>query len=204
MTRAHGVIAAGILSAALPCALLLGAQTGNSKAGDKNLAARTYFTDVVLVNQDGQEMRFFSDLIEGKTVMVITFFTTCTGICPPMNRNLEQIQSWLDDRLGKDVHMLAISVDPLHDTPPRMKEYARRYHAKPGWYFLGGKKENVDLALKKLGQYVEAKDDHSPIMIIGNQRTGLWKKALALAKIEDLIKIVDSVVNDKPQEGSSN
>jgi len=193
MTNASRLL---VLLAVLPCALLLAAQ-GNPTAAAKHAAARTYLTDVILVNQDGNEMRFYSDLIEGKVIIMIPFFTTCTGICPPMNRNLEKIQDWLGDRLGKDVNMLSISVDPLTDTVPRLKEYSQRFHARPGWHFLSGTKENVDFALKKIGQYVEAKEDHGSIMIVGNQRTGLWKKARALGKFEELITIVESVVNDK-------
>jgi len=191
-----------MLLAVLPGALLLAAP-GNSTAAAKNAAARTYFTDVILVNQDGKEVRFYSDLMEGKVIIMIPFFTTCTGICPPMNRNLEKIQSWLGDRLGRDVNMLSISVDPLTDTVPRLKEYSQRFHAQPGWHFLSGAKENVDFALKKIGQYVEAKEDHGSIMIIGNLRTGLWKKARALGQIEELIAIVESVVNDKGEVSSN-
>ena len=193
MTNASRLL---MLLAVLLCALPLAAQ-GNPTAAAKNAAARTYFTDVILVNEDGKEMRFYRDLIEGKVVIMIPFFTTCTGICPPMNRNLEKIQGWLGDRLGRDVNMLSVSVDPLTDTVPRLKEYSQRFHARPGWHFLGGEKENVDFALKKIGQYVEAKEDHDSIMIIGNMRTGLWKKARALGRIEELIAIVESVVNDK-------
>jgi len=201
MTNASRLLA--VLVAALPGALLSAAPPDNSTAATKNAAARTYFTDTILVNQDGEEMAFYSDLIEGKVVIMIPFFTTCTGVCPPMNRNLERIQDWLGDRLGKDVHMMSISVDPETDTVPLLKQYSKRYHARPGWYFLGGKKENVELALKKIGQFVQQRDDHSSIMIVGNLRTGLWKKAFALGKIEELIQIVESVVNDKGAAGSN-
>jgi len=201
MTNASRLLA--VLVAALPGALLSAAPPDNSTAAAKNAAARTYFTDTILVNQDGEEMAFYSDLIEGKVVIMIPFFTTCTGVCPPMNRNLERIQDWLGDRLGKDVHMMSISVDPETDTVPLLKQYSKRYHARPGWYFLGGKKENVELALKKIGQFVQQRDDHSSIMIVGNLRTGLWKKAFALGKIEELIQIVESVVNDKGAAGSN-
>ena len=182
---------------------MAGAQPGKASPEQRIAAARKYFSDVVLLNQEGREMRFYSDLIEDKTVIMIPFFTTCTSVCPPMNRNLERIQEWLGDRLGKDVVMMSITVDAENDTVPRLKEYSLRYHAKPGWYFLGGKKENVDLALKKIGQYVDNKDDHSSIMILGNQRTGLLKKAMALSRFEELLKVVASVVEDKG-EGTSN
>jgi protein SCO1/2 len=114
-----------------------------------------------------------------------------------MNRNLEKIQEALGDRLGKDVFLVSISVDPETDTPTRLKEYSRRFHARPGWMFLTGKKENVDWALYKLGQYVETKGDHSTIVIIGNEPKGLWKKALGLAQAEELVRIVEDVINDR-------
>jgi protein SCO1/2 len=160
-------------------------------------AAQKWFTDVELVNQDGQKVRFYSDVLKGKALIINAFFTSCTSVCPPMNRNMEKIQEALGDRLGKDVFLVSISVDPVTDTPARLKEYAQKFHAKPGWTFLTGKKENVDWALYKLGQYVESKDDHKTIFIIGNEATGLWKKAFGLAKVDELIAIVKSVADDK-------
>lgn len=141
-------------------------------------------------------MRFYSEVLKGKVVIINTFFATCTGVCPPMNRNMEKIQDALGDRLGKDAFLVSISVDPEMDTPPRLKAYSRRFHARPGWLFLTGKKENLDWALYKLGQYVEKKDDHSTIIIIGNEPKGLWKKAMGLAKPNELIAIVEDVLND--------
>lgn len=159
--------------------------------------ARKYFSDVELINQDGQKMRFYSDVLKDKVVIINTFFATCTGSCPPMNRNLERVQEALGDRLGKDAFLVSISVDPETDTPLRLKEYGRRFHARPGWIFLTGKQENVDWALYKLGQYVASKGDHSNIIIVGNEPKGLWKKAFGLAKPDELIKIVDDVLNDR-------
>jgi len=160
-------------------------------------AAEKYFSDVELINQDGEKMRFYSDVLKNKVVIINAFFSTCTSVCPPINRNLEKIQEALGDRLGKDVFLVSISVDPETDTPTRLKEYSHRFHARPGWMFLTGKKENVDWALYKLGQYVETKDDHSTVIIIGNEPKGLWKKALGLAKADELVRIVDDVINDK-------
>ena len=159
--------------------------------------AEKYFSNVELINQDGQKMRFYSDVLKDKVVVINTFFITCTSVCPPLNRNMEKVQEALGDRLGKDAFLVSISVDPAADTPTRLKEYSRRFHARPGWIFLTGKKENVDWALYKLGQYVEARDDHSTIIIIGNEPKGLWKKAFGLAKPDELVKIVEDVINDR-------
>src|SRR4051795_7341508 len=144
-----------------------------SKSPEGSSAAEKYFTDVELTNQDGKKVRFYSDILKGKTVVVNAFFTTCTSVCPPMNRNMEKIQEALGDRVGRDVFLVSMTVDPETDTPARMKEYAQKFHAGPGWMFLTGKKENLDWALYKLGQYVEQKDDHKTIFIIGNEPTGL-------------------------------
>ena len=160
--------------------------------------AQKYFTDNVLINQDGEKMRFYSDLVKGKTVIIDSFFATCQGSCLPMNRNLEKVQEALGDRLGKDAYILSISVDPTVDTPPALKAYAKKLNARPGWYFLTGEKASVDFILKKLGQFVDNKQDHLNIFIIGNDRTGLWKKAFGLAKSEEIVKVVESVINDKP------
>ncbi len=158
--------------------------------------AQRYFTDTVLINQNGERMRFYTDLMKDKTVIIDTFFATCQASCLPMNRNLAQIQEALGDRLGKDVNILSISVDPGVDTPTLLKAYAKKLNAKQGWYFLTGDKESIDFILKKLGQFVDDKNDHLNIFLIGNDRTGLWKKAFGLAKSEELMKIVESVLND--------
>ena len=158
--------------------------------------AQRYFTDTVLINQNGERMRFYTDLMKDKTVIIDTFFATCQASCLPMNRNLAQIQEGLGDRLGKDVNILSISVDPGVDTPALLKAYAKKLNAKPGWYFLTGDKESIEFILKKLGQFVDDKNDHLNIFLIGNNRTGLWKKAFGLAKSEELMKVVESVVND--------
>lgn len=164
---------------------------------NRQAAGLRYFTDVALINQDGRKMRLYSDLIEGKVVIIDGFFTSCAGACPVMNHNMEKIQDWLGDRLGRDVHMISISVDPLNDTPDKLRDYAKRFHARPGWYFLTGPKERMDFALQRLGQPLDAKENHTNLFIVGNEATGLWKKAFGLASADDLIKIVQSVLDDK-------
>src|SRR5215213_7405966 len=168
-----------------------------TKTTKESSPAANYFSDVQLINQDGKPVRFYSDVLKGKTVVVNAFFTTCTSVCPPMNRNMEKIQEVLGDRVGRDVFLVSMTVDPETDTPARMKEYAQKFHAGPGWIFLTGKKENLDWALYKLGQYVEQKDDHKTIFIIGNEPTGLWKIAFGMANVAELVQVVESVVNDK-------
>jgi len=188
-----------VLTSAILFLVFLGVSRVTNAQQPADTPAHKYFTDVELINQNGEKMRFYSDLIQGKVVIIDSFFATCQGSCLPMNQNLAKVQEALGDRLGKDVYILSISVDPTIDTPPNLKQYAKKLQARPGWFFLTGTKENVDFALKKIGQFVDDKQDHLNIFIIGNERTGLWKKAFGLAKSEELVKVVDSVVNDQPK-----
>ncbi len=187
------VLAAAVLF--LLCGPRVAAQDSRQQAAQK------YFTDVELVNQNGEKMRLYSDLLKDKVVVINFFFATCQGSCLPMNRNVQKVQEVFGDRLGKDAYIISISVDPTVDTPARLKEYAGKLGARPGWYFMTGDKANVEFALKKLGQYVENREDHTNIILIGNERTGLWKKAFGLAKSDELNKVVESVLNDQPSGG---
>jgi protein SCO1 len=190
-------VAAGAQQPAAPATPQTPAPSAAQSAGS---SAEKYFTDVLLLNQDGEKMRFYSDLLQGKTVIINSFFATCQGSCLPITRNLEKVQEALGDRLGKDARIISISVDPTVDTPAELKAFGKKFHARPGWYFLTGSKENVEFVLKKIGQFVTDKQDHYNIVIIGNERTGLWKKAFGLAKSEALVEVVESVLNDKSSQ----
>jgi protein SCO1 len=171
------------------------------KAADSPLsaAAREYFTDVRLVTQNGDSVRLYSDLLKGKVVVIDTFFGTCTGSCPRMSGLFAGLQDRLGDQLGKNVFLLSFSVDPETDTPEKLKEYAEQFHAKPGWLFLTGKKENVDFALSKLGPKLARKEDHMTMFIVWNGTTGLIKKVpFSPTTTADLLhNVVESVLNDK-------
>lgn len=139
-----------------------------------------YFPNVELLTQDNRPVRLYDDLLKGKVVLVNFMFTTCKGVCPPMTANLAKVQSYLGERVGRDVVIISLSVDPAADTPAALKRYADAFKARPGWYFLTGRKENLDWALYKLGGYVEDKGLHSRVLIIGNEATGEWLKTDAM------------------------
>lgn len=190
-----------LLQAALQ--LLPGAQARATPrtipAADQQAAAKPaqhYFSDTVLLDQNGVPHRFYSDLLKDKVVIINVMFTTCKSSCPMLTATFARLQDWLGSRLNTDVNMISITVDPLTDTPQKLKVFAAGYKARPGWYFLTGTKANVDRVLTKLGQYVEVKEDHQNIFLIGNDHTGLWKKAFGMAPTDKIIDTVDSVLRD--------
>lgn len=181
MTR----MAAVLLAVSLACT----AAAGNSPA-------ETYFKDIQLVDQDGRKVRLYEDLMADRTVVINSIFTTCHGSCPVMSGNFAALQARFGERLAQDFRIISISVDP-EDTPAKLKSFAQKFSARPGWVFLTGDRAEVERALRKLGQFVEDKSDHSNVVLIGNDRTGLWKKAFGLARSEDLIQVVQSVLDDR-------
>jgi protein SCO1/2 len=142
---------------------------------------RGYFPNVPLTTHEGKEVRFFNDLIEGKVVAINFIFTSCPDSCPLETARLVNVQEILGDRLGRDVFFYSISIDPENDTPQVLKEYAERFHTRPGWLFLTGKKEDITLLREKLGLYAQETEeedlsDHNLSLILGNQTTGRWMK----------------------------
>ena len=99
-----------------------------------------YFPNVELTDQDGKTVKFYDDLIKDKVVAINFIYTHCGDTCPAETASLRQVQKLLGDRVGKDIFFYSISIDPDHDTPKVLKEYADKFHAGPGWRFLTGKK----------------------------------------------------------------
>jgi protein SCO1/2 len=159
--------------------------------------AGEYFKDIVLTDQNGHRVRLYEDVIKDRTIVMNSFFATCKGACPIMTGTYTALQERFAEHLGKDLMFVSITVDPANDTPPKLAEYARKAKARPGWLLLTGSKEEVAHALKKIGQSSETPEAHMNIMIVGNDKTGLWKKALALAKPDEIAAIVSSVLNDR-------
>ena len=157
-------------------------------------AGLKYFTDLPLIDQDGKPVRLYSDLIGGRIVVVNSFFATCSGSCPVMTGTFRKIQSTLGDRLGRDVHLISITVDPETDTPAQLRKFAKDASAKPGWRFVTGDKKNVTEALHKLGLSTDVKENHTAVVIIGNEPKGVWKKAFGLAPSDEVLKLVQEVV----------
>ena len=139
---------------------------------------KDYFPNVPLTTHDGEQVRFFDDLIEGKIVVINFIYTTCPDTCPLETAKLVSVQQILKDRIGKDVFFYSISIDPENDTPEVLKEYRSRFNAD--WTFLTGKDSDIVSLRKKLGLFIpEIPDDssnHNVNMIIGNQATGRWMK----------------------------
>ncbi len=140
-----------------------------------------YFPNVELITHEGKTVRFFDDLIQDRVVVINFIYTTCPDACPLETSRLAEVQGILGDRVGRDIFMYSITIDPEHDTVSVMKEYSERYQAGPGWLFLTGDKADILSLRKKLGLFIPDKgsdnpNDHNLNLMIGNQATGQWMR----------------------------
>lgn len=149
--------------------------------------------DVPVVDQEGRERSFYSELVRDRVVAMNFVFSTCSTVCPPMGANFGKLASELGDRLGRDVHLISVSVDPVTDTPERMKEWGGRFGAttpEEGWTLVTGKKDDVTRLLKSLQVFTPDFNDHAPTILVGNDATGEWTRTYGLAPPESLAELL--------------
>lgn len=150
--------------------------------------------DTVLLDQDGRPVKFASEAVGGRIVAINFIYTTCTTVCPLTSATFKRVQGKLGNRLGKDVRLISISLDPGTDTPARLREMAGHYRAKPGWIWLTGKDRGVEQVLQGLGTTSANFRDHPPLVLVGDAGSGQWTRFntlpgpdLILAKLEALL-----------------
>jgi len=138
---------------------------------------RSRFPNVPLQTHEHQEVRFYDDLIKDKTVLINFMYTECEGGCPLTTATLVQVQQALGERVGRDIFMYSISVDPEHDTPEELSKYAKRFEVQPGWLFLTGTKVDISRIRASFGDNpsLEAsQSNHLSVIRLGIEPLERW------------------------------
>jgi protein SCO1/2 len=154
------------------------------------------FPNILLLTQEGRPVRFYDDLVKGKTVLVNFIYTSCQKSCSPTTANLALVHGLLGDRVGRDLFMLSISLDPTVDRPQTLKEYATRFGQFQGWYFLTGNETEIENLRRKLGLYDldpaldGDKTQHAGVVIVGNDTTNRWSSLPTLMDPRQLAQTV--------------
>ena len=212
---AHNYVTAGILPAADPVksASLTVAPDSIHRVYDAELTSTLqrnrgsaqarmegYIPNIELVTDNNKRVRFYDDLVKGKAVMINFIFTTCGGICPLTTVNLIEVQKGFGERLGRDIFMYSVTLDPEIDTPETLRQYASSLGVNPGWSFLTGKFEDIELLRYRLGIYdpdpvIDAdKTQHGGLVIYGNEATGKWSAIPGMLKPSEIVRAVQRVV----------
>jgi len=175
---------------------------GSLYAQDKPAPVALSVPDIEVVNQDGEHVRFNSQVVEGRIAIVTGFFTNCSSMCPITQEKLAQVAKLLGARLGKDVVIVSVSVDPENDTPARMKEWAEKFHTGAGWTLLSGNRTDVDTLMKALGLFVELRQRHQSALMIGSAATG-WVRISSWTSSEKLARLAESMLSARPVANTS-
>jgi len=164
---------------------------------DPEAKRREYFSDVRLVTHDGREVRFYSDMLKDKVVLVHFFYTNCKTTAALQAKVISDLQPLLGERLGRDIFIISITVDPAVDTIDKVRDYAKAFRPRKGWVFLTGKKQNVDWVNYRLGNYTENPEAHAALFLLGNLRTGHWIKDLPETKAKSLAEHLILLADEK-------
>ena len=149
--------------------------------------------DRPLLTQDGEEVLFVSDVIGDNIVVMDFVYTTCTTICPVLSAIFTQVQGKLGEQVGDDVVLVSMSVDPIRDTPQRLKAYSAKHRAGDSWLWLTGAKPVVDEVLVGVGAYTTNFEDHPTMVLIGDGRTGEWKRLFGFPNPDRIVSVVNEM-----------
>lgn len=158
-----------------------------------------YFPNVLLRTHHGEAVRFYDDLLKGKVVVISFMYTRCEGTCPPTIASLRRLEHALGARAGRDVFLYSITLDPRNDVPGVLDRYARSVAAGPGWYFLTGSPEDVELLRRRLGfvdpdPIIDAdKSQHSGILLCGSEPANRWVGCPAPSRTDRIIALLSRI-----------
>ena len=153
---------------------------------------------VRLVRDDGKTVSLPEEMNDGRPVVLNFIFTTCSSICPLMSQVFGQFQK----RLGAEsagVHLMSISIDPEQDTPPRLREYARRFHAGPGWQHYTGTVEASLATQRAFNVWRGDKMSHTAVTFMRVAPDGPWLRVDGFATADELLQRYRALRDSKPQ-----
>ena len=107
------------LFAAGTAAVSAGVMAGSGLLGRTAVAhpGHTVIPNTEVVDQDGRRFRFYDDLVKDQVVLINFFFTSCGDTCPLVTENLRAVQDLLGERMGRDIFMYSVTLQPELETP---------------------------------------------------------------------------------------
>jgi len=161
--------------------------TENSTGASQPVTVR--LPAVRLRSHSGPAVEFATSLDEQRPVLLNFIFTSCTTVCPPMS----QIFAAFQERLGprrEQVQMVSVSIDPEHDSPARLRDYAARFGAGAQWRFHTGSTDAIDAVQRAFNVYRPDKMGHTPVTFIRPKGSppGQWRRLDGYATPDDLLR----------------
>jgi protein SCO1/2 len=187
ITGAHGQAAKPALPKAVSPSASRGKVIGIGEA-------RALIPDIEVLTHDGKRVHLYSDLIKDKVVLVNFFFTSCTYVCRMQGRSLAKVQDELGDRLGRDVFLVSISMDPQTDTPEKLKYWGRQMGVRPGWTLVSSDTPEMKKMIEDFtGNLPGPQEVHDSVAFIGNDKTGEWVATDGLSGTYSVLKLFETL-----------
>ena len=121
--------------------------------------------DVRLVRDDGKTVQLREELDDGRAVLLNFIFTSCNTVCPLSSKMFADFARELGPERDR-VHLVSISIDPEQDTPARLREYARQFHAGPEWRHYTGTRTASLAAQHAFDAFRGSKMQHTPLTLL--------------------------------------
>lgn len=169
--------------------------TGTAHADNrkyKRTVEKYSIPDVVLIDQDGRKVRLTEYLAGDQPVVVDFIYGTCTTICPVLSAGYVNLQKRLAG-VGKAPRLVSITIDPENDSPAVLKDYLKRYRARPGWDFLTGSRSDIDTVMRAFKAYIPDKMSHYPLNMIHSPKDGTWVRLFGIMSSSELLEEYQSV-----------
>lgn len=136
----------------------------------------------------GPTIDFGSSLDEQRPALLNFIFTSCTTICPPLSQTFAAVQERLGARRDS-LQMVSVSIDPEHDSPGRLRDYAARFGAGNQWRFFTGTVEAVDAVQRAFNVYRPDKMGHTPVTFIRPKGSRQWVRLDGYAGPDELLRV---------------
>ncbi|MFS8607151.1 MAG: SCO family protein [Gammaproteobacteria bacterium] len=165
---------------------------------DGNRCLANLIPNALFRTHENEEVRFYDDVLKGKTVMVMMMYTTCETACPAATQRMVEIhRRYLADRMGKDLFLCNITLKPHEDDPAAMAAYAKAHGALlPGWTFLTGDRYDIDTLRYTFFSHdhigIDLDDSvHAGMIKIINEPLGRWLHADAFVSTRTLLEHIE-------------
>jgi protein SCO1/2 len=143
--------------------------------------------NIKLTREDGKNVVLADELNDSRPLVVNFIYTSCPGICPLSSQVFSEVQHQLTAS-GNHVHLVSISIDPENDTPAKLRAYAHKYAAGPGWNHYTGSVSAIAATEQAFGVYAADKMDHAPVTLVRKKADGPWVRFDGLVTADMLIR----------------
>ncbi|MBC7660494.1 MAG: SCO family protein [Chitinophagaceae bacterium] len=146
----------------------------------------------LVIDQNSQTRNFFKDIVGSRQALVIYIYTSCTKVCPVMAKQYRLLEAALQLRSGKEVALIAISMDPEHDSPSDLKDWAAKEGLSDRVTIVTGSRTALNEVTESIaGGGLFDRDTHTPFLFVKDS-SGKWRSYYGFMSIDKILELIDN------------